>query len=193
MKTKKMKVRLPVIAMMLVAMFVTTAVPSFATAPKKEEVKYLGSGCVEVEFYSDINYKKPTVTVKDSSGKKYTATIYKKGDDEIKFKVKNYKAGKTYKYTISGIKKVGTKTYGKVNGSFKIKAATSGNITAAKAKQIALNNAKLKASQVRDLDVEKEKKRGTTFYEVSFETKKYEYEYHISLKGKILYKEVERD
>ena len=83
--------------------------------------------------------------------------------------------------------------YGKVSGTFRINAASSGNITAAKAKEIALKDAGLKKSQVYDLEADKEKERGTTFYEVSFETKNYEYEYDISLKGKILKKEVERD
>ena len=49
------------------------------------------------------------------------------------------------------------------------------------------------ALNTNNLFTEKEKERGTTFYEVSFETKNYEYEYDISLKGKILKKEVERD
>lgn len=193
MKMNKRKLRLPVISAVLMTMLVTTAVPSFAAAPKKEEVKYLGKGCVEVEFKSDIDYKNSKVTVKDTSGKIYTASIYKRGDDEVKFKVKNYKAGKSYNFTVSGARKEGTKDYGKVSGTFRINAASSGNITAAKAKEIALKDAGLKKSQVYDLEADKEKERGTTFYEVSFETKNYEYEYDISLKGKILKKEVERD
>ena len=48
-------------------------------------------------------------------------------------------------------------------------------------------------SQVRDLEVEKESEDGVTFYEVTFESGDYEYEYEISLKGKILWKEKERD
>ena len=100
MKMNKRKLRLPVISAVLMTMLVTTAVPSFAAAPKKEEVKYLGKGCVEVEFKSDVDYKNSKVTVKDTSGKSYTASIYKRGDDEVKFKVKNYKAGKSYNLSL---------------------------------------------------------------------------------------------
>lgn len=157
-----------------------------------EEVKYLGKGKVEVEFYRDVAYKNAKVTVKDTSGKSYDASIYKKDDDELRFKVKDYKAGKTYKFTISGVKKIGAASYGKASGTFKIKKASSG-ITAAEAQAIALKDAGLTASQVWGLEVEKDRDDGVTKYEISFEANGYEYDYEISMTGKILKKEKERD
>ena len=164
----------------------------FASAPTKEDIEYLGKGKVEVEFRQDVEYKNVKVSVKDSSGKTYRTTITKRDDDDIKFLVKNYKTAKTYHFTISGVRKEGTSSYGKVKGSFKIPSNT-GNISASKAKSIALKHAGLTASKVHDLEVERENKNGKSYYEVNFETATKEYEYHISLKGKILFVEVERD
>lgn len=164
----------------------------FASAPTKEDIEYLGKGKVEVEFHQDVEYKNVKVSVKDSSGKTYRTTITKRDDDDIKFLVKNYKTAKTYHFTISGVRKMGTSSYGKVKGSFKI-PSSAGNISSSKAKSIALKDAGLTASKVHDLDVEKENKNGKSYYEVSFETSTKEYEYHISLKGRILSKQVERD
>lgn len=260
MENVRKKSRIWVVAMIAAAMFVTTAVPTFAAAPGKDSVTYLGSGKVEVEFDEDAQYKRLKITVRDFSNKKYSASIYRKSDDELKFRIKNYKAGKSYKFSISGVREEGTRSYGKVKGSFKIPKAdvtaskakkialkqagttsskvknlkavrdeedgivfykvsfktskysyryfialngkviekkvtklTAKNITASKAKSIALKDAGTTASEVRDLDVEKERDDGMTYYEVTFETWKYEYEYKISLKGKILRKDVERN
>lgn len=121
----KKKMRLP-IAMLLSLMLTLsmTAVPSFAgSAPSIEDVEYEGSGKVDVEFYGDVQYKKTKVTVKDSSGKKYSASILHKDDDDIKFKIKKYKTGKTYKFTISGIKRYGASKYTSVKGKVKIPAS----------------------------------------------------------------------
>lgn len=74
----------------------------------------------------------------------------------MKFKIKDFKTGKTYKYTINGIKKAGTSKYAKVTGSVKI-PATKNNITASKAVSIALNKAGLTKDDVYDLEVEKER------------------------------------
>ena len=193
MEKKRNRMRIPIALLLVLTMMLTLgAAPSFAAAPSKEEVKYLGKGKVEVEFHGHVAYKNVKVTVKDASGKSYKTSVYKKDNDELRFKVKNYKSGKKYKFTVSGVKKRGTSAYGKVKGTFKIKKASS-SITAAKAKAIALKDAGLTASQVRNLKVEKDKDDGVTKYEVSFDAKGYEYDYEISLKGKILKKEKERD
>lgn len=162
------------------------------TVPKKlsnvkiEDINYLGSGKVEVEFDDEVDYKNVKVSVKDSSGKSYTANVLSKNDDELRFKIKNYKSNKTYKFTISGIKEEDQSKYRKAVGQVKIPKASS-VITRAEAKSIALKDAGLSASQVWDLDVEKDDGR----WEVSFETSSYEYEYKISVYGKILYKDKE--
>lgn len=170
----------------------TFKIKKATTKVNVEKVKYLGKGKVEVEFRNDVDYKNVKVTVKDTSGKTYKTSVYKKDDDELRFKVKSYKTGKTYKFTITGVKKEGAKTYGKATGSFKIKKAAT-SITAAQAKAIALKDAGLTAAQVRDLEVEKDRDNGVTKYEVSFEAGGYDYDYDISLTGKILKKEKERD
>ena len=51
------------------AVFMTSAVPAFAAAPKIEETDYKGK--VEVEFVKDVTYKNAKVTVKDQDGKSY--------------------------------------------------------------------------------------------------------------------------
>lgn len=189
MKKRLRGISITVVMALLISVFPLHAI---AAAPSKEDVDYLGKGKVEVEFHGDVQYKSPKVTVKDSSGKTYTASIYHKDDDEIKFKVDNYKTGKTYKFYISGVRQYGTVKYEKVSGSFKIPSAGS-SISSSKAIDIALKDAGLSRSKVYDLDVEKERSSTGSYYEVSFETSYYEYEYHISLKGKILSKEKERD
>lgn len=178
-------------AVILALVLSLTSAPAFASAPKTERVKYLGSGKVEVEFYQDVQYKQAKVTVKDSSGNTYSASIYDRDDDELKFKIKNYKKGKTYKFTISGIRQEYTSKYGKVTGSVKCPKDQGKNITAKQARDIALKDAGLKLSGVYDLEVEKERDDGVVKYEVSFKTKKWEYDYEISLKGAILHREKE--
>lgn len=60
-------------------------------------------------------------------------------------------------------------------------------ITAKEAKKIALKDAGLKESQVKNLEVEKDKDDGVVIYEVEFEKGSTEYEYKINAKtGKIL-------
>ncbi|MCI8646112.1 MAG: hypothetical protein HFE76_04745 [Firmicutes bacterium] len=184
--------RIGIAVVIILAMLLSLSVaPVFATAPKTEHVKYLGAGKVEVEFRHDVQYKKPKVTVKDSSGNVYSASIYKKDDDELKFKIKKYKKGKNYTFTISGIRKEHTAKYGSVSGTVKIPKDQEKNITAKEARNIALKDAGLTLQDVYDLDVEKDRDDGVVKYEVSFKTTKWEYDYEISLKGAILHKDKE--
>lgn len=61
-----------------------------------------------------------------------------------------------------------------------------------KAKSIALKNAGLKASQVRDYEASLEKTSSGYIYEIDFEYKNRDYEYEINAKnGKILHKEID--
>lgn len=94
-----------------------------ANAPRLEDVDYEGKGKVDVDFYGKVKYRNVKVKVKDTSGKAYTARVTAKDNDEIDFKVIGYKAGKTYKFTISGIKKARASKYTSVKGSFKIPSA----------------------------------------------------------------------
>lgn len=186
--------KLPVTVVIILAMLLGPSVsPAFASAPVKEKVKYLGSGKVEVEFRQDVDYRRTKVTVKDTSGKTYTASIYSRDDDELKFRIKQYKKGKTYKFTISGVRQEYTSKYGKVTGTVKIPKERKKNVTAKQALNIALKDAGLKRSQVRNVDVEKDWDDGVKKYEISFETRKWEYDYELSMKGSILHREKERN
>lgn len=186
-------------ASVMMAAFVTIAfsTPAFAAVPDKDEVKYKGSGKVEVEFVQDVKYKNVKVKVKDSNGKAYKTSIVSKDEDDITFKIKDFKNNMKYKVSISGVKKQGTKKYGTFKCSVKIPKASK-SISKKKAKSIALSDAVrdygIKKSTARDFDIESGKYNGTKIWEVEFEAKKsgkwYDYEYKISKKsGKILYSE----
>lgn len=83
-----------------------------------EKTEYEGNGYVDVDFRRDVRWKNPKVTVKDSSGKKYRVTIVDFDDDDINFRVSNIQAGKTYTYTISGVRDWKGGSYGSVSGKF---------------------------------------------------------------------------
>ena len=164
--------------------------PVNAKAPKVESVEYKGNGRVEMEFYGKVKYKNTKVTVRDTSGKKYGVKKIYRDNDEIKFTIKNYKKGKTYKFTVSGIKKKGTKGYGKRTRTVKIPKATTGaNISREKALQIAKKHAasSFKTTKFWDIDVDRDTYRGQSVWEVSFNAKSgnkvYEYDYDIAVKG----------
>ena len=196
MESKMMRgLRIPVAVLMALALVMgVAAAPSFAAAPDKEKVKYLGKGKVEVEFWQDVDYKNTKVQVEDTSGKAYKAKIYDKDDDELKFRIQDYKKGETYKFTIQGIRAEYTSKFGSVSGKVTIKKADkSANITAQRAKEIALEDAGLTKSQVYRLKAHKDYDDGKAYYEVSFKTKKKEYDYEISMKGRILDKDIDRN
>lgn len=196
MKIRKSKAA--VIVCIVVTMIATTAAPAFAKAPAREKTEYEGKGRVEVEFKGNVKYKKPKVTVKDTKGKKYSASIVKRDSDDLTFVIKKYKEGRTYKYTIKGLKKSGTKKYGKVKGTVKIPVAKAvaapKNVTAANANNIAIADAvkvyKIVQSTVSKLTCKLDGKK----YEIEFIAEKsdgtlYEFEYEISLTGGV----IERD
>ncbi len=184
--------RLPTAVLIALIMVLGLAAsPAFASAPTKEKVNYLGSGKVKVEFLEDVDYRKAKVTVKDTSGKKYKASIYDMDDDELKFRIKKCKEGKTYKFTIKGIRAEYTSKFGKVKGTVKVKKPSHGkNISADKAKSIAMNDAakryNVSKSEFHYVHVKKDRDDGITVYEVEFRTATYEYSYDISMSGKIL-------
>jgi len=104
---------------------VSTIVPAFAATPVIKKTEYEGSGIVEVDFKKNVQYKNAKVTVKDSAGKSYTASIKSKDSDDLKFYVKSIKAGKTYTYKISGVRSGGSGNYVSVSGTFKTPAAVT--------------------------------------------------------------------
>ena len=110
-------------ALLLAAALLLSAVPAFAASASIRKVEYEGSGKVEVEFKKDVQYKSAKVKVTDSDGKSYTAKISDKDEDDLTFKVSSIAAGKTYKFTISGVRAGRSGSYGSVSGSFKTPSA----------------------------------------------------------------------
>ncbi len=67
-------------------------------------------------------------------------------------------------------------------------------ISKAKAKQIALSDAGVKESQIRDYEIESDREKGVYYYEINFEAGGFEYEYDIDAKsGKIVKKHKEKE
>lgn len=139
-KAMTRKKRMPLILLAVALLVIAQILPVSAAAPKKESVEYKGNGRVDVEFRTKVNYKNTSVTVKDSSGKKYKAYIVDKDSDDLEFRIKNFKKGKSYRFTIDGIRKRGTVRYSSVSGTVKIPKA-SADIGKSKAYSIAVSDA----------------------------------------------------
>lgn len=95
---------------------------AFAAASIKK-VEYEGKGKVDVNFKSKVKYKNLKVTVKDSSGNQKKAKILDKDNDDLDFKILNYKDGEKYTFTIKGIRKKSESNYSSVSGSITIPKA----------------------------------------------------------------------
>lgn len=195
---KRIWKRITVFAAALALVMTMGAVPSqAASAPRIEDVDYEGNGVVEVEFAGDVKYRNVKITVKDSKGKKYKARVVRKDADDIKFKIKKFKKGKKYTFRIKGVKRWNAGAYRTVKGKVKIPGKAkkkSKYIGVAKAKTIALNDAKLKASQVRFTKARFEYDDGRAVYEIEFRRDAWEYEYEIkATNGRITDKDVDYD
>ncbi|MBP3875301.1 MAG: hypothetical protein J6E41_06375 [Lachnospiraceae bacterium] len=123
-KKTKTTVRRMFATLMITIWAIVAAVPAFA-APKVKKAEYEGKGRVEVDFNSKVKYKNVKVTVKDNKGATYSTTINEKDDDDLTFTIKNFKTGRTYTYTISGVKKNNESSYGKVTGKVTIQTPTT--------------------------------------------------------------------
>lgn len=123
-KNTKTMIRKMLVTLMITIWAVIAAVPAFA-APKIKKAEYEGKGRVEVDFNSKVKYKNVKVTVKDNKGAAYSTTINEKDNDDLTFTIKKFKTGRTYTYTITGVKKNGEKSYGKVTGKVNIPAPTT--------------------------------------------------------------------
>lgn len=115
-------------AVLALVMMLSIAVPAMAATPSIKKTEYEGSGYVEVDFKKNVQYKKAKVSVKDSDGKTYKASIKEKDKDDLTFKVSSIAAGKTYAYTISGIRAGKSGSYVSVSGTFKVPAAKTVSI-----------------------------------------------------------------
>lgn len=112
-------------AIAMAAVFTAAPLSALAAAPTSESVAYKGRGRVEVEFASEVDYKKPVVAVTDDAGKKYKAVVIDKDDDDMMFRIIGYKADKTYSFTLSGIREEGTTDYGSLKGTVAIPAVSA--------------------------------------------------------------------
>ena len=167
---------------------------AYAAAPSIDEVELKGKKKVEVDFHGDVEYKNVKVIVKNPGGKKYKAKIVKKDDDDITFVLRKHKAGKTYRFTIKGVRQQNTTKYGKVKGSVTI-PKKNGYIGKKAALAIALKDAGVSENDVQITKCRIDYDDGVEKYEVEFRTADgYEYEYEIDVEtGKILDKDVELD
>ncbi len=74
------------------------------------------------------------------------------------------------------------------------KPQQTSSISMERAKQIALSNAGVSATECRDMDIEKDYNRGVLVWEVGFKCGNYEYDFDIDAKtGAIVDKDVEYD
>lgn len=123
-KNNRNTVRRMLAALLIMVWMVVTAVPAFA-APKIRKAEYEDNGRVEVDFNSRVSYQNVKVTVKDDKGAGYSTRINEKDNDDLTFTIRNFKTGRTYTYTISGVRKNGEKSYGKVTGKVTIPAPST--------------------------------------------------------------------
>ena len=171
--------------------------PVSAAAPQKKSIKYEGYGKVELEFRSKVQWKNAKVTVKDSTGKAYSVKILNKDNDEIEFKILQFKQGQKYTCTVSGVRQGRSGSYGKVSGSVTIPTT---KVSESKAVSIALNDAvkkyKIKKADAKGIDLDISRYRGKKVFEIEFRAKKngrmYEFEYKVDpTTGKILKREID--
>lgn len=171
--------------------------PVSAAAPQKKSIKYEGYGKVELEFRSKVQWKNAKVTVKDSTGKAYSVKILNKDNDEIEFKILQFKQGQKFTFTVSGVRQGRSGSYGKVSGSVTIPTT---KVSESKAVSIALNDAvkkyKIKKADAKGIDLDISRYRGKKVFEIEFRAKKngrmYEFEYKVDpATGKILKREID--
>ena len=113
---RRRSIRIPTIFSMFVVLLLASHMTVLATTPRIDAIKHKGKGRIKAEFHGKVRYKNVKVTVKDNNGKKYKVKNVRKDSDDIRFTIVKYKKGKTYKITISGVKKKGTGKYGKASG-----------------------------------------------------------------------------
>lgn len=119
MKTLKRLLGLTAAATMALGVFLAGSVDAEAASAIRKTA-YDGNGEVEIDFNGRVQFRNPTVTVKDQNGKTYTARITDRDEDEMEFRIQGYKTGLKYQFTISGIKTLTSTGFGKVTGTVTI-------------------------------------------------------------------------
>ena len=197
---KKKMFKLSASLMLVLTLLLTLSASVFASSPTIRKTAYEGKGIVEVDFTRKVSYKDVKVAVKDTDGKAYKTVIVDKDRDDLEFKILKYQKGKTYKFTITGIKVKGSQTYGKVSGTVKIPAPVTNPVSGSKAISIAVNHAEkhFSISNIVQKEAEKDFYKGTPSWEVEFKARMngrwYEFDYEIDrASGKILHFHYELD
>lgn len=147
---RRRSIRISIIFSMFVVLLLASHMTVLATTPRIDAIKHKGKGRIKVEFHGKVRYKHVKVTVKDNNGKKYKVKNVRKDSDDIRFTIVKYKKGKTYKITISGVKKKGTGKYGKVSGRCTITPIVKSvsRLTSLQAKSIAAGYVTLEGQYV---------------------------------------------
>ena len=114
-----MKKRLVSVLLLLVLAF-TLPLTAFAAAPVIEDAEYEGSGCVEVEFTSKVQYQKLKVKVKGSDGVWLAAEVKEKDSDDLTFVIPDVRPGEQYTYKISGVRTGKSGSYKSVSGTIRV-------------------------------------------------------------------------
>lgn len=104
-----------------------------STKPAIEKVEYEGNGRVDVDFIGKVAYDDVKVSVNDSSGKIYSASVLEMDDDELDFVVSGIQPGTKYGFIISGVGAYNG-DYSNVAGSFETRSSTSSAIEIEKIK-----------------------------------------------------------
>lgn len=120
-----MKKRVLSLAMLLVILLIAASPAALAATPAIRKTEYKGSGYVEVDFKKNVQYSGASVSVVDSTGKKYSVSIVDRDSDDIKFRVKNITSGRKYRYTIKGVRSGGSGSYTSVTGYFSVGKSSS--------------------------------------------------------------------
>lgn len=155
------------------------SISAYAADASIKNINYKGAGKVQITFTDDVSYSDVKISVKDNSGKTYNAAVKSKNATSMQFLIKNCVAGKTYKFTISGVNK------GKVAESFKI---INKKTAATTAKNTAKN--KWKAEKFSNITTTSSSYKGTAVWKVSFKSGNFQYVYMVTQqKGKVIYYE----
>ena len=170
------------------------------TILKQDKEEHGGSQTTQPSAGSDIGAEKAKSIALSDAG--FTASqvqrlkVEKDYDDgRLEYEVEFYAGTTEYDYTISGtdgtILKQDKEEHG---GSQTTQPSAGSDIGAEKAKSIALSDAGFTASQVQNLQVEKDYDDGRLEYQVEFRVNGTEYEYTISAAdGTILEKDIDKD
>ena len=170
------------------------------TILKQDKEEHGGSQTTQPSAGSDIGAEKAQSIALSHAG--FTASqvqrlkVEKDYDDgRLEYEVEFYAGTTEYDYTISGtdgtILKQDKEEHG---GSQTTQPSAGSDIGAEKAKSIALSDAGFTASQVQNLQVEKDNDDGRLEYQVEFRVNGTEYEYTISAAdGTILERDIDKD